>query len=487
MKAILLSCIIIIGAFSVYSQHSFEDTYEKGGDNSFKYTFETNDGKFVTLGSHNPDPGNTFSSAKILMFDAYGNYLSENTFTKQDTSQYFNYGFQKSNGNYFIVGESTELGSSYDYPVTCVYELNQNLEIVWHKQYRIPQPFRNHQLINYILDTDSNLLIQGQADSSIYGSNDLLCFSKINMEGDLLELKFLNDWKDYSIYGAFFYKFDSSGYILMGPYTENGGSVREWVEFDMNLDITNVINIIEPGHYYLSPLAVKWLSNGNLIVGYVYGQGNGQDLRVRILNQDLNILRDTLFDFPETAYMPVKKGLDYVDENNIWVATFEPGFLSIPGTGIFRVYLFDSELNLKGMKEYGGDQRYWFTNLIATSDGGCIITGKVPDFDGSDDVDGYLIKLMPEDVITGISEEDDIAVDLLSIAPNPISNKIIIETKLTRFHFQLFDSNGNKVYDQRDLGVGKYHIPANHLPKGIYFYTYQSDNEIYGNGKLVKF
>lgn len=487
MKAFLLYCIMIISAFSVYSQHSFEHTYEKEGDNALAYTFETEDGNYLTLGGQNPEPGNSYSSAIIIKFDAFGNFLTENTFTKQDTSLYFNYGFQKANGNYLIVGVSTDSGSNHDYPVTCLYELNQDLEAVWHKQYRIPEPFRTHQLIKFILNADSNLLIQGQADSSMYGSNDLLFFSKINMQGDLLEFKFLDGWKDYSIYGAFFYNFDSTGYVLMGHYLENGSYPREWIELNLNLEITNIIANIEPGHYYLSPLEAKWLSNGNLIVGYVYVQGNGQDLRVRILDQDLNNLRDTVFDFQETAYIPVKKGLDYVDENNIWLATFEPGFLSIPGTGIFRVYLFDSELNLKGMREYGGDQRYWFTNLIATLDGGCVITGKVPDFNGSDDVDGYLIKLMPEDVITGISEEDDTAKELLSIAPNPFSNEIIIETELSRFHFQLFDSNGNKIYGERNLGAGKYQIPANQLPKGIYFYNYQAGSELNGYGKLVKF
>lgn len=396
IKTGLTLLVFMIAWFPTPAQYSFEYVYINNGNGGLYYTFETSEGNFLALGSHNPESGKGNYSAKIIELDAFGNLISDKTFTKQDSSFYFSYGFQKSNGNYFLVGASTSMESNQNYSVTCVYEVNQELETVWQKQYRIPEHYRRHRLINFVMDTDSVLLIQGKADSSLYSFNDLLYFSKINREGDLLEFKFLDGWKDQGNYGSFFYNFDSTGYVLMGEYAENGSYLREWVELDLNLDVTNTITIIDPDHLYHSPLTAKWLSDGNLIVGHRYTQGNGQDMCVRILDQELNPVADSVFDYQEYAYLPYWRGLDFRDENTIWVASFEPGSLFFPGTEIFRVFLFDSSMNLKGTKEYGGDHRYNLRNLIATSDGGCLITGSVPDFDGSDDVDGYLIKLMPD-------------------------------------------------------------------------------------------
>ena len=137
-----------------------------------------------------------------------------------------------------------------------------------------------------------------------------------------------------------------------------------------------------------------------------------------------------------------------LNANNIWIPTFVDITTNFPGTEVFRFHIFDSNLNLKGVKEYGGDKRYWFFNMMVTSDGGCLLTGMVPDYDGSWNHDAYVVKVMPDDILTFAEETPfDFDRDVI-VFPNPFSTEINIQTVRKNLTFNMFDIMGNQVFSK---------------------------------------
>jgi hypothetical protein len=422
------------------------------------------------------------------MIGAFGNIVNEETFTKQDTSYDFQFGFQKANGNFFIMGTLTDTVSLHNMDVSYFCELDTAFGLVWEKTYKLPAPYKNHQMLDFVLDADSNVLIEGRADFSEYSSNDDLFIAKINQNGDMQQFKLYEDWHDYGNYGVFMHNYDSTGYVLLGDFPQNS-FVREWVELDQDLEITGFVSVIDLQHYIFTPASAKWLPNGNLIMANRANvePGADEDLYVKVMDQDLNNLHDTLILYSnEPTYISVKNGMDYTDPNNIWLGTFygvPPGF---SWDEVFRIHIFDSNGNLKGRKVYGGDKSYWFFDLKATSDGGCIMTGMVGDYEGADNTNGYIIKVMSEDILTHAEEtpfENDRDV---AVFPNPFQDFLHFETMRKGLSVSISDNTGKEVLNINLNGISRKGIDMGYIPPGIYLYNILDNGRKIQGGKLIK-
>jgi len=131
-----------------------------------------------------------------------------------------------------------------------------------------------------------------------------------------------------------------------------------------------------------------------------------------------------------------------VDPKSIWVCVFTDVPPHWSGTETYQIFNFDSQLHINGWKDFGGDTRFWLYQVIATSDGGCIVVGIIPESNGSVERDIYINKIVPEDVITGIGESNFIEKSQLSVTPNPLSNEIVIKTSLDDYQFLLLNLDG---------------------------------------------
>ena len=184
--------------------------------------------------------------------------------------------------------------------------------------------------------------------------------------------------------------------------------------------------------------------------------------------------------------LPVNKGLGYIDPNTIWIARFDGTLTNVTGTEVFRFYIFDSNLNLKGVKEYGGTTRYWFYDLLVTSDGGCLLTGMVPDYEGSWNHDAYVIKVMPEDILTFAEETPfDFDRDVL-VFPNPFSTEINVQTVRENLTFNIFDVAGKLVLSKKIDQIPNYTLSTGNINPGFYFYTVSDNGRVIQTGKLIK-
>jgi len=470
-----------------FAQQSFEVRYSTPASEGFYSAFEDQNNDIIAIGSRNTEFGADSSCPLIVKLDKFGNIVQEKVLQKTNTTGLFKYGFQKHNGNYFIMGALSDSVTPKHENISYLCEFDPRLNLVWEKMYTLPGKYHSHFIENFLITPDSNIIIQGRADSSLNGSNDNLYLSLFDMDGNLIEFKFYENWHDWG-YGDLLFKPDSSGFYLLGEIVEYSFP-RDWIEFDYNLNFIGYGFTEDSLSYLLTPLSAKRLSNGNIFIAnrsYGIQFPAYQDLEIRIVDPNFELLKDTIIFYDEYVYIPVNKGLDFTDQNNIWVGSFENTFPFFPGTEVFRLHIFDTEMKLKGVKEFGGDTRFWLYQLLATSDGGCLITGTVPDYEGSHNNDGYILKVMPEDILTHVEEIPDKNESEISVFPNPFSNYIQTETTQKGLVFNLFDYMSRQVFSGSIDDIQYSSINTIHLPSGLYYYSICYENNKMQSGKLLK-
>jgi hypothetical protein len=490
LKLKILGIGLIIGHI-LLGQSSFEVEYGGDEEEKLKYTFESSVGDFISLGSKQNNNNSFPQSQLILKFSNSGELINELVYTKPDTSIFLQYGYEKANGNYILIGTLADsMTTSFVELTNITYlcEITPELNLLWEKYYAIPEPYKRHQICNFIRDADSNLYVHASADSSMEGFDNVLMTMKFDKYGNQLDLNIYGEWHSDSPYNEMIFNNDSTSIYFFTDFTTGLWVYYELIEMDLDLTITDYISVIDWEHIGAIPTSVKLLPNSNFIQASRAAMEPGayNDLYVRIMDEEFNTIRDTLLLYPEWVYIPYYEGIGFTDPNQIWVATFEPEFNYVPGTEVFRFHIFDSNLNLTGMKVYGGDRRYTFLNMIATSDGGCLLTGTIPDYNGSYNDNGYIIKVMPEDILTH-AEETLIPNDRnVIIYPNPFTNEIRFQTAREDLTFELYDFIGKKILSVELNDYSESTIAMSSVNEGIYFYSIRYDKRIIQSGKMIK-
>ncbi len=130
------------------------------------------------------------------------------------------------------------------------------------------------------------------------------------------------------------------------------------------------------------------------------------------------------------------------------------------------------------------NNRNYYIDLIATSDGGCLLYGYVTDY--YHEINFYALKIGPDGLVTG---ETSIPVGKspIKVYPNPTSDVIRFdmqgESKV--MDFELMDMQGQTVLRQKVSSSEE--ISTRHLPQGIYAYRIlNKKGEMMYSGKMVK-
>ena len=224
-----------------------------------------------------------------------------------------------------------------------------------------------------------------------------------------------------------------------------------------------------------TPLSVKRLQDGNFIMAHkLYKVGNTyvNGFEMRLYNNNFDLLDNIVIYDEDEVNIPVDNGMGLINEDHIWVSTFVALPLGIPGiSGIedIRFYVFDLNLNLKGSKVFQGDRRYWLFDLLATSDGGCLISGICDETPVSTSHDTYLQKVSLADVVTGSSEQMAVGQEV-RIGPVPTTDKLLVQTRSEDCTLQLINMGGIML-SEHWLYQGVNQIDIQHLPSGMYIAT----------------
>jgi hypothetical protein len=134
----------------------------------------------------------------------------------------------------------------------------------------------------------------------------------------------------------------------------------------------------------------------------------------------------------------------------------------------------------------GGDANYEPRNILATSDGGCIITAQRYDYKTQKyEYDIVIIKLAADDFITEIKEDTICYAKEIKVYPNPGGNVIYINSTEKNARMFLYDLMG-KIVLEKELSFGINAINATNLKSGIYCYRIVNFSGYIINGKWFK-
>lgn len=127
---------------------------------------------------------------------------------------------------------------------------------------------------------------------------------------------------------------------------------------------------------------------------------------------------------------------------------------------------------------------YTPTNIIATSDGGCLITGMR--YNNNEwRIDAFVLKLNADGTYNGLSQPEFTTDESITVYPNPTSNNIVVSGD--RLHeVEIYNFTGQKVASYRSANAENFVIDMSGLPSGFYLVNVTSGNGERHVKKVVK-
>jgi len=187
-------------------------------------------------------------------------------------------------------------------------------------------------------------------------------------------------------------------------------------------------------------------------------------------------------------------GIDFQNKDSIFIGgthnmpyALDPGQQPVPTW--FVILQTDSLLNIRWERFYGGNANHLMNKLIATRDGGCLVSGTRYDYlnDPVPQTDIIVLKLNSEGLLVGNNELPETRMHEAIVYPNPGTDALQI--RLAVQHptalLELFDANGRLVLSQQ-LHQKESRIAVNQLPSGTYIYKLSADTGLLESGRWVK-
>lgn len=459
-----------------YAQESFSyiagtEKYDSG------YSLFESAEYYYMVGSGNSE--HKLYGAVVCRF-SNGEDLIEREISKQDTLCNLFFGTDVNNGNILLIGRIDVDEMHYLY--TCV--MSEDLEIVTERYFDVlPESFDWLSLFDISVDENGEVVIIGHMDDHLPGTLNGLLIFRVDQEGNLLDFNsYVSVWYD-SRYGSdLLRKADGSGYYYFKAASMN------ILEFNNALDLVDSSNWLGNYPYSLgSTVTAKYLPDGNFaFVDVVSISPYFYDMRTMIFTPEFEHVKDSIFVKEGRQRPATLKGMDYTDPNQIWVLLHNDNTTQT-GTEYYEILLLDSQLNITESKVFGGDSDYSFTYLLATSDGGCLVTGSIRQEYGTDLTDIFILKVMPEDIITELPDISLINQKVVEVYPNPFRENIFTKTDTEGMVFSLFDLKGEVVL--------QYPIPAHQqgmlntvcVEHGVFVYCIaDEEGRTIQSGKLIK-
>ncbi len=477
MKYFILSILIILN-IQLYSQPTFIYNHSTQSDDYVLDVLEDENGNYYLAG-YRGNPESDYYKGLLIKIGQDGSFISEREFTIPNKAYMIYNITQDSTGSLIMIGTYSDTINQYTSGELSLRRLNYDLTTLDSALYYISDT-RSLSLIFSDICTNNDILINSTSWNATTNPHALLFGMRLNENFD-------------SIF-AVTYPFPSVGngikQLTDTTYWMYGGIFNRVVITDT---LFNQLEISKLPKSVVAPIGLKWDSDSSF---YFCGQWlNNQDHDIGLLKQ-FDPIDTTEYIFKnwgtiDTIDLPASLGgaLDYVNKDSIYIG----GTTGYAMTWGYKSYYFliqtDSLLNVRWERFYGGDAYYEMNDVLASKDGGCLLSGMRYDADaGIHEHDIYVIKVDGNGLLVGVEDElNHIDPYEAIVYPNPgiseISIRIAAQYKESKF--ELFDFGGNLVISKNILS-NNHVINTYNLKAGSYIYSITNNKGLNETGVWIK-
>ncbi|MCF8347470.1 MAG: T9SS type A sorting domain-containing protein [Bacteroidales bacterium] len=483
MKLLLFFAILQIYTISsLFSQNTFEINVSTSVSEGINDFLEEETGSFLGVGYQGEiNPVDESMVGIVIRISIVGDTTIK-LFSSPDTGYSFGKVIRSYDNQYYIFGSTISSFQEHNQNLL-VIKMDTGLNIVWKKIYDFSE--QAHSLIQLLNDTQGGFHIISRIFID-YKPYTLFC--RLDKDCDTIKSKIINEFGPNSVSDAM-YSLDSSQLYIFGTGFGSGAGSR--VVFDTSYNYDYITFLPDQP---LSHMQAMRYSDTTLVYAAIYPDYSTQgpqsdDIGISISDTSFSNMNIKLFGAVDTVdYTADGKTFDFRDPDSIFLLGTHNINFSIWPHEVSWISLrqLNGELQPRSELFFGGDAYYRSYTILATSDGGCLISASRYDFQTQyEEQDVYIRKLTKEEIITGLSHDLSVSAMVGVVYPNPGQDFINVISPYNAAFVCIYDMQG-KLLKYQKIDTGKNVISTNSLKPGIYIYRVISESENVFSGRWIK-
>ncbi len=488
MKAIFLPLFLLF-CQCLIAQNTFFKNYVRPSHERAFSCVEMPDGGFLLAGEIRQSGYNDVNEGYIAKLSPSGEIVQEKFLNPGHSARMcLVLPYQFENASYLFIGSSDSVAGDDSFGNKIFYGLDSNLDVIYQK-------FFNHQF-NYLIYpwqyvTQNDTILYLQSDNDRIKQNSSLTHFvdvvKYRLPFDSLQSYTV---PSYSVVCDLLLK---SSDTILDLYVFPS---RRRITLDENLHYLKTSNY--PIEFSTNICTTLLDENGYLITGEYSNPSTGiGDLGTVKMNDDDEPI-DTMIYNPseDTTFYAGGRQNTVISGNYVYIAGFynvNPNWFPYNYTPSWiSITKADMDLNMISTHFYGGDAQYCPFSIIATSDGGCFVTGYSYDYlnnlpNNNYELDIFALKVDADGLITELPEQPHTQAHDAILYPNPGREFLTIQSgpQINGAQLTLYDTQGRVALIETIKNTHE-RINTSHLPAGIYPWQVIYKNKIIESGKWIK-
>jgi hypothetical protein len=489
------------------------------------YALPLNDGFLFpiceTLAFNLAGSGNYYSSAKLIKTDNSGNLTASFTVPYDSSVKRVFLPWQvmaDSNRVYFITSMDSAVNNNFAInKAIIIYRLKStDLSYIASDTFKDLFPLNTCLLNGSFVEAGNKgyaSIVYFPADIASLGLHSELLKINLNSNGASIQKTFLDsmftlkkDGMNFVTSMSWDKSMDSFDIFMRMTDSLTAQTLLKVIRFDTALTTMNLRDIPDfqysyaPGRYLESTLTPQGLRYDDKIILGSFFPNESAGRTAGIIKYSLTeqaykkalVIPDSI-NFSYTGKQTIVWGSLDRNNTNLFCATADATSPSELNTIENHIYVgkTDTAMNQWQWYKYIGKPSCYLVpdKLLATSDGGCLITADAYDFGSSVNLqhDIYIIKLDGNGFITHVTNLSNSDSRHLSVYPVPAQNEIFLSYNGDEpYDLVIYDITGKMAWQKTGLTKTSNRISISNLTPGNYFYQAHFKNGKTENGKIIK-